>query len=124
MDRHRGVRPPCAWKLHLSDFDAVVRADLNAAHATDALPCLIRVGLAVRTEPIHFYRTDVYAFPAAGATLKIDIHQIHYSFPPFLELYTATHQPRYRYSFLHSYYSSTGVTTAMTTSRLSPALNP
>jgi hypothetical protein len=73
-------------KLHLCDFDTLIGAYLDAAHAADAFPSLIRVGLAVGTHLVYTNRADVYTLTAAGAAVKIYIDQIH-SLPPFVEIY-------------------------------------
>jgi hypothetical protein len=64
-------------QLHLSDFYAFIGAYFDAAHAADAFPCLIRVGLAVGPHLVYTDRTDVHTFTAARAAVKVHIDQIH-----------------------------------------------
>jgi hypothetical protein len=66
-------RLPPFQKLHLFNFDALIRAHFNAAHASNALSRLVRVGFAVGAHLIHLYRTDVDALTAAGAAIHVDI---------------------------------------------------
>jgi hypothetical protein len=64
---------PSFRELHFRDFDALIRTDFYAAHATNALSCLIRISLAVGTHLINLNRADVYAFSTAGAAILVDI---------------------------------------------------
>lgn len=103
--RRKQKQHKCA--LHLSDFNAFFRAHLDTAHASYALTCLIRVCLSVRPEPVDLYRAYINAFAAPCAALKIYIDKKHR-----LPLLTSLK------------FYSTGVTTAITTRRVSFALNP
>jgi hypothetical protein len=74
QQRGRKILPLCCLQLHLCDFDALVRAYFNAAHAPNALTGLEWVGLPVGAHLIHLYRTDVDALTTASAAIHVDVN--------------------------------------------------
>jgi len=75
VDRKRGesTLSPLFRVLHFLDFDALVRTDFNATHATNALSCLKGISLAVGAHLENLNRTYVYAFFTAGAAIDVDV---------------------------------------------------
>lgn len=68
------VFPLILNELHFCYFDALIRADFYAAHATNAFSCLIGVSLAVGAHLVNLNRTNVHAFSTAGAAIHVDVY--------------------------------------------------